>query len=210
MVELPSDVVLQRMWNKIRRDPAAAKAIKTLESAGYDGLATMPATKDTMPGSIALVPFLPNRRARSRLQPGLPSAQPIIRFLRELDDAVKDDYSNLQAHDKSGPWVFGKAYEYIQPPKLEETANFLAWLFSMRWLFVHYNPRKLQIYEIRMDFIERTGRPHDVQILDLLDAAFRAAGQPNFKLVVDDLKKVGNEIHRTDWVSARRLIPSGL
>jgi hypothetical protein len=211
MVELPSDVVLQRMWNKIRRDPQAAKALRKLELAGYDGLSTIPTSKDSITGAIALVPFLPNERARSRLQPKLPSARPIIRFLRELTLAARNDYSNLQAHDKRGHWVFGKAFEGIHPRKLEEMTNFLDWVFSMRWLIIHHNPRKLGIYEIREDFIDNTGKSHDAQILDLLDAAFRAAGKPHFKLEIDDLKKIRSEIYRTEGVGARRLVgPSGL
>jgi hypothetical protein len=206
MGELPSDAELQKMWNKVRRDPGAAKALKKLELAGYDGLSTIPASKDSITGAIALVPFLPNKRARSRLQPKLPSARPIIRFLRELTLAARDDYSNLEAHDKRNAWVFGKAFKDLHPRKLEEMTNFLDWVFSMRWLIIHHNPRKLEIYEIREDFVDNTGKPHDAQILDLLDAAFRAASKPNFKLEIDDLKKIGSEIHRTEGVGARRLV----
>ena len=206
MGELPSDAELQEIWNKIRKDPAGKKALETLKSAGYDYLEKMPASRESVSGLIASVPFLPNNRARSRLKPKLPSAQPVIRFLREVAQAREDRYSNVEAHDKRIHTLYGRAYPEIQAKRFEETADFLEWVFTKRWAVTQFNPLNSAIYEIRCAFNCCAGAPHDKELIDLLDAAFRAAEKPGFPLQLDSLIKLGHQISRTRLTGRRRLL----
>lgn len=50
--------------------------------------------------------------------------------------------------------------------------HFLYWDYVVRNL----NPRNALIAELRCTIRERTGKPHDSELIVLLDAAFRAAG----------------------------------
>jgi hypothetical protein len=205
MGHLPSNHELQIVWNKIRRDSAGAKALRILKSAGFD-LERIPAETGTHSGMIASIPFLPNKRARSRLQPQLPSARPVIRFLRELARATEDTYSNVEAHDKRNHILFGKFNDRIRPPRLEEAASFLEWVFSKRWVVIQHNPYKNAISWLRWYVIYYTGAPHDRELIDLLDAAFRAAGKGGFPLELETFKKLGFQDEDTDITGRRRLL----
>ncbi len=74
---------LNRIWRAIREDRDGARALAILKKHGFD-LERIPVEFYTWPGMIASIPFLPNRRARSRLLSRPRGLRLAIGFLREL------------------------------------------------------------------------------------------------------------------------------
>ena len=155
----------------------------------------------TWPGMIVCIPFLPNRRARSNRQPRLPSARPIIRFLREMALAIQQTYTQVEVHDRRKHILYTKASETIRHPALELTANHLEWIFSKRWLVTQHNPFTFTIAAIRWQARIITGKAHDKELIDLIDAAFRATGRAGFPMELEAFKK---SRHMTDHAPGRQ------
>jgi hypothetical protein len=57
-----------------------------------------------------------------------------------------------------------------------ETADFLEKVSGRKWVVAEHNPRQNAIASLRCEIRQRTKKPHDRELADLLDAAFRAAG----------------------------------
>jgi hypothetical protein len=197
-VELLSDDKLEKLWKVIRRDEAGARALRVLRTAGFDldsiGAAACSDGPYTWSGMIVSIPFLPNRRARSRLLPRLPSARPVIRQLRELAQATEDPYCDVGAHDKRKRTVYGKAA--ITARHWIKVVEFLDIVFSRKWVIVQFNPLKYTIALVRWAVRVHTREPHDKELIDLIDAAYRAAGKDGFHMPLETFKKI--EIHDRD------------
>jgi hypothetical protein len=211
--DLPPLQKLEEVWLSIRQDKDGARALKTLKKAGFDlesiGVFACWPGPYTWPGMIACIPYLPNRRARSSRQPQLRSARPVIAFLREMARATQETYANVEVHDKRKHILYGTLAEEIRHPRLEEAANVVEWVFTKRWVVTHHNPRQNAIASLLWEIRFRTKKPHYQELIDLIDAAFRAAGRNGFPMELEALKKVESHDHDTRVAARRKLIGPG-
>jgi hypothetical protein len=73
---------------------------------------------------------------------------------------------------------------------------------NRNWAIIQFNPYKYTIALVRWAVRVHTGSPHDKELIDLIDAAYRAAGKDGFHMELDAFKKI--EIHDRDTRMAGR------
>ncbi len=170
---------LNDVWQKVRRDPDAAKALARLERDGFpighlkpqDPTFKQPCWADY----IAAITFLSNRPSRRQIHRGrtLRKHLSLVAVLRRFAWKVNDPFCDktvVSAQDLSIEEMrnLGK--------RLMETAEFLEKFLSWDWYTRDMNPRNSLIAGLRWTIRWRTGHPHDRELAILVDAAFRAAG----------------------------------
>jgi hypothetical protein len=195
---------LNRIWQAIRKDRDGARALAILKKHGFD-LERIPVEFGTWPGMIASIPFLPHRRARSRLLSRPRGLRLAIGFLRELVRSLARSYSRVEARDRAGV-IYMQASDEMDPVRLMETADFLERVFSFRWVITEHNPRQNAIAYLRWEIKSRTKKPHDTELADLLDATFRAGGfKEGFQMQFESLKKTETYERETRKAARRKL-----
>ncbi len=200
---------LKRIWQAMRKDKDGARALAILKKHGFD-LERIPVDFHTWPGMIASIPFLPSRRARSRLLSRPHGLRLAIRFLRELARPLASPYSRVEARDPRARVIYMGAPDEMNPWRLTETADFpekVLELFSWKWVIAEHNPRQNAIASLRWEIKWRTKKPHDTELADLLDAAFRAGGfKEGFHMEFESLKKTETTERETRKAARRKLL----
>ena len=168
------------IWEKVRSDTDARKALERLGHAGFrishltprDASFKHPNWADY----IASLPLLPNEPTTRRIHQKTTFRKywPLIRELHRLAANVNAPFVELKIYgtrDYPFPVMRTLQEDLLKAASILE--HFLSWDWSVR----HLNPRNAVIAELRWAIRERTGRPHDGDLNILLDAAFRAAGK---------------------------------
>jgi hypothetical protein len=167
------------IWEKIRSDPDARKALERLDKAGFrishlkpsDATFKHPSWADY----IAALPLLPNKPSTRRihLKTSVRKYLPLVRELREFATTLGSPFVNLE--------IFGsRDYPQFNPRTVREevlkTASTLEYFLSLDYCVRYLNSRNAVIAELRWTIRFRIGKPHDRDLNILIDAAFRAAG----------------------------------
>lgn len=197
---------LNRIWRAIRKDRYGARALAILKKHGFD-LERIPVESYTWPGIIASIPFLPKRRARSRLLSRPNGLRLAMRFLRELARSLKSPYSRVEAHDPRAKVIYMRASDELNPLPFMKAADFLERVSSWKWVVAEHNPRQNVIASLRWEIRWRTKKPHDKELADLLDATFRAGGfKQGLYMTFESLKKTETTARETRIVARRKLL----
>lgn len=177
-----SPASVARIWMCARKDKQAARAIKVLAKHGLD------VRKNGMWRRIAVIPFLSDRRARSYVVE-VPSGAKVVKFLREMAQAAAEDpWSVVEARSPEGLIRIGRMAikELLHSGALVDS---LEQALACRWVITQHNPRQNAIAVLGYEIKERTGRLHEVEMFDLLDAVFEAAGKKSPFYSTDTLGK---------------------
>jgi hypothetical protein len=197
---------LNRIWRAIRKDKDGARALAILKKHGFD-LGRIPVEFYTWPGMIASIPFLPHRRARSRLLSRPRGLRLAIGFLRELARSLASPNSRVETRDPRAEVIYMKASDEMNPLRFMETADFLEKVSSWKWVITEHNPRQNAIASLRWEIKWRTKKPHDTELADLLDATFRAGGfKEGFHMTFESLKKTETIERETRKAARRKLL----
>lgn len=174
------------IWKKILSDTDGRRALKQLDKAGFpishltpsDATFKHPSWADY----IASLPLLPNkpstRHIHSKIR--LRKYWPLVEDLRQFAATVNLPFMELTIYGSKDYPNYGKDYPNYALSTLRDellkaatmVEHFLSWDYSVRNL----NPRNAVIAELRWTIRQRTGRPHDRELNDLIGSAFRAAG----------------------------------
>jgi len=169
------------IWEKIRSDSGARRALERLDEAGFrishleptDATFKHPSWADY----IAALPLVPNepssRRIHSKIS--LRKYRPLVQELRQLAAKMNLNvpFKEVTIYgSRDFPWSTTGALRDDLLKAATILEHFLSWDQCVRNL----NPRNALIAELRWTIRERTGRPHDSDLNVLIDAAFRAAG----------------------------------
>jgi hypothetical protein len=88
-----------------------------------------------------------------------------------------------------------------------KTVDFLEKASSWKWVITEHNPRQNAIASVRWEIKQRTKKPHDKELIDLLDATFRAGGfKEGFYVTSGSLKKVETVERGTRKAARRKLL----
>jgi hypothetical protein len=197
---------LSRIWRAIRTDKEGARALAILKKHGFD-LEKKAVEFHTWPGIIVSIPFLPIRRARSRPLERPYGLRLATRFLRELARCLATANLRVEARDRRTGVIHLGASDEMNPLRFMEIADFLEKVFSWRWVITEHNPRQNAIASLRWEIKSRTKKPHDTELIDLLDAAFRAAGfKEGFQMQSESLKKTETAERETRKAARRKLL----
>jgi hypothetical protein len=167
---------LQQVWENVRKDRYAQRALTKLKRDGFDIARLSPRDASfrtaTWADYIAALPFLPNRATRRQLHHSaeLRKYRRLIRLLRGLVSKMSDPFCEITLLSE-------KDHDYTSIPKqLLDTADFLEHFLSWNWCTRERNARNIVIAVLRSEIRFRTDRPHDAELSVLIDAVFRAAG----------------------------------
>jgi hypothetical protein len=170
------------IWEKIRADTDARRALARLGEAGFriSHLKPMDATfkYPSWADYIAALPLLSDKPSTRRiyLKTRLRKYWPLVRELRRFADKWNAPFVEVKifaCKDHSRPGIRTLRKDLLKAASMLE--HFLSWDYYVRYS----NRRNAVIAELRWTIRERTGRPHDRELNVLIDAAFRAAGYKN-------------------------------
>lgn len=196
---------LERIWNKIQNDRGAASALAALKRDRLN-LAGIGVGPNSLPAIIASVPFLPNRRARSRVLPRPQGLRLTIRFLRELGNSLTLPFSRVEAYDARARVMYFPPSDELRPSSFLQATELLERVWSWRWVVTEQNPLVATIALLRWEIRRRTKKPHDRELIDLLDAAYRAAGfREGFPIELESFKKVERQERESRMAASRKL-----
>jgi hypothetical protein len=170
---------LQEIWEKIRKDKYAQKALHQLDQDGFPISHLNPCDPSFRQPSwadyIAAIPLVTNRPSRRRLhsKATLRKHWPLVRAIRHLAQKVDDGFSEVYFVTRRDINLDDIAR---LRKRLLETADWVENFLSWDWYTRDKNRRNALIAELRWTIRHRTGRPHDHELNVLIDAAFRAAG----------------------------------
>jgi len=167
------------IWEKVRSDGTGRRALKRLDEAGFriSHLSPSDATfeRPCWADYVAAIPLLPNKPSTRRIHRKikLQKYRPLVLELRQFAAKVASPFAVvtvLGAKDCLDPDKGISRDDLLKAATAVE--HFLSWDYCVRNL----NPRHAVIAELRWTIRQRTGRPHDSELNDLMDSAFRAAG----------------------------------
>ncbi len=170
---------LRGIWEKIRSDTDARRALKRLDEAGFrishlkPGDATF--KHPNWADYIAALPLLPNEPSTRRVhrRTSFEKYWPLVRELREFAANLEDPFAEVVVFSRKDlpcPAIATVPEDLLTAAAMLE--HFLSWDYYVR----HRNPRNALIAELRWTIRQRTGKPRDRDLNTLIDAAFRAAG----------------------------------
>jgi hypothetical protein len=171
---------LCEIWEKIRCDPDALRALNRLDKAGFpiSHLHPTDATlkQATWADYIAALPLVPNKPSSRRIHNKISYRKywPLVRELRTLATTQNMPFVEvtiLGRKDYPGSETGTLRGDLLKVASMLE--HVLSWDYMVRYL----NPRNSLIAELRWTIRKRTGKPRDREINVLIDAAFRAAGR---------------------------------
>ena len=197
---------LRRIWRAIQKDKVGAGALTILKEYGFD-LDKIGVEPCTWPGIIASIPVLPSQRARSRLLRPPAALRSASGFLLELARGLTSPYSHVEARDPRAGVIYTEGSDELDPRNFLKAAEFLEKVLSRKWVITEHNPLQNAIASLRWEIKWRTKKPHDKEIVDLLDAAFRAAGfKKGFQMQFESLKKAEKFERETRKAGRRKLM----
>ena len=115
-------------------------------------------------------------------------------------------YTIVEAHDHRARVLYVNNPEVMVPGDFVATAAFIERIFSLRWAVTHHNPFQNVVASLRWQARRRTGHPHDRELIDVFDAAFRAAGKDGFPMELGAFKKVLAHEQATRVAGRRKLL----
>jgi|ERR1017187_57993 hypothetical protein len=167
------------IWEKIKADPDARRALDRLDKAGFriSQLTPRDATfrQPTWADYFAALPLLPDKTTTRRIyqKSRLRKHMPLVHHLREFAENWKAPFVDLRIFaEKDYPLNSLRTLREDLLKAASMVEHFLSWDYSVRLL----NARKALIADLRWTIRDRTGRPRDRELSILIDAAFRAAG----------------------------------
>lgn len=202
-----TEIELKRRWKAIQEDPCGASALESIRDAGWD-LSAIPLNGHIWPAIISAIPSLPNQRAGSEPEPAPKnSARRVILWLRELARAGEEGCT-VEARDPGEGSIYTGGAKEIATERLHEVADAVEDLaLRMKWAVIRQNVQQIEIASLRWEVRRKCGRPLDEEILNLLDAAFRAAGKKNgVPFTLDALKKVEITERKTRVIGRKKLL----
>jgi hypothetical protein len=167
------------IWEKILSDSDGRRALKRLDEAGFriSHLTPSDATfeRPCWADYVAAIPLLPNRPSTRRIHRKIKLRKywPLVLELRQFAAKVASPFAVvtvLGARDCLDSDKSISRDDLLKAATVVE--HFLYWDYCVRNL----NPRNAVIAELRWTIRQRTGRPHDRELNDLIGSAFRAAG----------------------------------
>jgi hypothetical protein len=167
------------IWEKILSDTDGRRALKRLDEAGFPISHLKPTDATFMHPSwadyIAALPLLPNRPSTRIIHSkiSLRKYRPLVEKLRQFAATVNLPFTELRIYgseDYPNYALSSLRDELLKAATMLE--HFLSWDYSVRNL----NPRNAIIAELRWTIRQRTGRPHDRELNDLIGSAFRVIG----------------------------------
>jgi hypothetical protein len=176
------------IWQKILSDGDGRRALELLDEAGFpishlkptDATFNHPSWADY----IAAIPLLANKPSTRLIHSkiSLRKYRPVVEELRQFAEIVRMPFMELTIFGSEDyPNFFGgKDYPDFTLSTLRDdllkTATMLEHFLSWDYCVRNLNPRHAVIAELRHTIRQKTGRPHDRELNDLMDSAFRAAG----------------------------------
>ena len=170
---------LRDIWEKIRSDPDARKALEQLEEEGFRNSQLNPRDPTfkhpNWADHFAALPLLPNKPTTRRIhrKTSFRKYWPLVRELRAFAAKVNKPFVDVAIfgrRDYPVSAIGSLGEDLLKAASMLE--HFLSWDYYVRYV----NPRNALIAELRWTIRKRTGRPHDPELAVLIDAAFRAAG----------------------------------
>ncbi len=167
------------IWEKIRSDPDAHRALERLDEAGFriSHLKPRDATfkHPNWADYIAALPLLPSEPTTRRIhrKTSFRKYWPLVRELHAFAAKVNKPFVEVAIfgrRDYPVSAISSLSEDLLKAASMLE--HFLSWDFYVRYL----NSRNALIAELRWTIRERTGRPHDPEFGVLIHTAFRAAG----------------------------------
>jgi len=206
----PMDADLRRIWRAIQKDKDGARALALLKKDGFD-LGRLAPDSYSWTGIIASLPFLPNRRARSRVLARPTGLRLTIRFMRELEQALTNGYSRVEAYHRGKKITHSLPSPDFPLSSFRQTVEFLEQVTSCKWVVIEHNPLQNKVATLRWATKWRTKKAHDKELHDLIDAGFRAAGfREGFSMEFESFKKVEVAERDTRQAGRRKLYRQGL
>jgi len=169
---------LSQAWEGVLRDPGARKALDRLKHDGFpiDHLRPHGFDQPCWADHIAMIPFLPNRASHRHIhrQKNLRKHLPLLKALKDFAAKVEDPFCEIRmVHKKEilfeGSRTFGR--------ELGQAADLVQQFLSSDWSIRERNPRNTMIAFLRGAIRFRTGKFHDQELADIIDAAFSGAGK---------------------------------
>jgi hypothetical protein len=166
------------IWEKILSDSDGRRALERLDKAGFpishltptDATFRHPSWADY----IAALPLLPNtpssRRIHSKIN--LQKYRPLVQELRRVATVANLPFVEVTIFGRKDDPDSALSTQDDLLKAATTVEDFLSWDYCVRNL----NPRHSLIAELRWTIRQRTGRPHDRELNDLMASAFRAAG----------------------------------
>ena len=191
---MPSRVMLEKNWKTVQKDKDGARALSILWKSGF---------RLNWP-EIGLIPFLPTRRARSRNLVLPRGTRLVVRSLREIADGLADQYTSVEAYNPREGSIYMKPGIEGDFPNFRELADSLERVGRCRWAVTEHNPRQNAIAGLLWETKNRTGKLREVEVADLLDAVFRAAGK-KFTFPLESLRKALDREKATRMAGRRKL-----
>lgn len=166
------------IWERILSDSDGRRALKRLDEAGFQISHLKPRDANfkhpTWADYIAALPLLPNKPSTRRIHSKIRSRKQrsLIQELRCVAAKMDSPFTEVTIFGrKDDPdSALSTRDDLLNAARTIE--DFLSWDYCVRNL----NPRHALIAELRWTIRQRTGRPHDRELNDLIASAFRVAG----------------------------------
>jgi hypothetical protein len=127
--------------------------------------------------------------------------------LRELAQSLASPYWRVEAREARAGVIYMNASDEMNPLRVTQTADFLEKVVSRKWVITEHNPFQNAIASLRWETKRCTKKPHDTELMDLLDAAFRVAGFPKgFAMQLESFKKIESCERETRKTARRKLL----
>jgi hypothetical protein len=170
---------LCNVWEKLRSDPDAHRALEQLDEAGFliSHLKPQDATfkNPSWPDYIAALPLLPNEPTTRRIhrKASFRKYWPLVRELHAFAAKLNKPFVEVAIFARKD---YPVSTSSSPREDLLKTASMLEHFLSWDYYVRYVNPRNALLAELRWTIRERTGRPHDRELAILIDAAFHSAG----------------------------------
>ena len=171
------------IWEKILSDSDGRRALEQLDKAGFrmshlkprDATFKHPSWADY----VSALPLLPDEPSTRRIHSNgsLHKYWPIVRELRRVAANMNAPFVEVTIFRSKD---FPESDLTTSPDDLLKTAAILEDFFSWNYCVRNLNPRHALVAELRWTIREKTGRPHDRELNDLIASAFRAAGSKEY------------------------------
>jgi hypothetical protein len=178
--ELLTTERLCEIWQKVRTDSDARKALNDLDNAGFRISHLKPSDATFMRPNwadyVAALPLLPNTPSTRRihLKTEFRNYRPLVQELRQFVAEWDAPFVEVKVFHSQHDSV--DAISTFRKDLLQAAAT-LDHFLSCDYYVRSVNQRNQLIAELRWTIREKTGKPHDRELSVLIDAAFRAAGR---------------------------------
>lgn len=200
---------LCHIWEKILADTDGRTALEQLDKAGFpiSHLKPMDATfqHPSWADYVSALPLLPDEPSTRRIHDNvsLHKYWPIVRELRRVAANMNAPFVEVTIFRSKD---FPKSDLTTSPDDLLKTATILEDFFSWNYCVRNLNPRHALIAELRWTIREKTGRPHDRELNDLIASAFKAAGSKEYSYIDSTALDRREQRQKESRIKARKRI----